>query len=130
MKISGGCESFVRCRWASECREKNPLYYCCYDVLVNTNVLRGLTLKMKACDSVLLLENGKVDVKWLFKLRCVASLSDATHLPAGLHVKHNKSDVFNYDIKVAGRTCARLVPSQSRGARTDARTHALAGIPV
>lgn len=79
---------------------------------------------MTACDSILLLlENGKVDVKSLLKLRCVASLSHATHLPAGLHVKHNKSDVFNYDIKVAGRTCARLVPSQSGGARTDARTH-------
>lgn len=71
---------------------------------------------MTACNSILLLlllENGKIDGKSLIKLRCFASLSDAAHLPAGLHVKHNKSDVFNYDIKVAGRTSARLVPFQS-----------------
>lgn len=73
----------------------------------------GLTLEMTACNSILSLENGKIDVKSLFKLRCFAPLSDAAHLPAGLRVKHNKSDIFNYDIKVVGRTSARLVPFQS-----------------
>lgn len=55
--------------------------------------------------------------------------SQGAHLPACLHIKHNKSDVFNFKIKAPGRTSAwwfPLVLCQSWRARTDARTCASA----
>lgn len=58
--------------------------------------------------------------KSLFNLRCFASLSDAAHLPA------HKSDVFNYDIKVAGGPLPGGSVYFLSKAEERARTHALA----